>query len=276
MRNRSASKHNVAFVPRVLLTAGVLVLSGCHHNPQSAYQPPAPPPVDAAANEMPVRRPPQPPMIKPSAPAAAQIPADIDDEVAAAPPGFFDDTSSGPVLTETGIASWYGPYRGRHAADGSQYDGMGMTAAHKTLPMGSTVRVTNLTTGQQILVRITDRGPFAPGRVIDLSINAAKAVGLYRAGIGKVRLEAFSHPSADPYGKWCVQTGAFANEADALDLKAALLERYTGAKVAEFGGPTGFWVRIDPAQRQKKQAEEIADWIGQPDPAALPYLVRLD
>jgi rare lipoprotein A len=208
--------------------------------------------------------------------AAPILPADVDDELAAAPPGFFDDVSGSPTFAETGIASWYGPYRGRKAADGSAYDGMGMTAAHKTLPLGSTARVTNLTTGQQILVRITDRGPFAPGRVIDLSINAAKAVGLYRMGIGKVKVEAYNHLSADPAGRWCVQTGAFKTEDDAMDLKNALLERYRSAKVIEFAGATGFWVRIDPAQHAKSQANEIADWIGQPDPQALPYIVRLD
>ncbi len=67
-----------------------------------------------------------------------------------------------------------------------------MTAAHRTLPMGSTVRVTNLATGQQVYVRITDRGPFAPGRILDLSEGAAKAINLYRAGVGKVRIEAFA------------------------------------------------------------------------------------
>ena len=60
-----------------------------------------------------------------------------------------------------------------------------MTAAHRTLPMGSTVRVTNLATGQQVYVRITDRGPFVRGRILDLSVGAAKAIGLYRAGVGK-------------------------------------------------------------------------------------------
>ncbi len=201
---------------------------------------------------------------------------DIDEELAAAAPGFFDDTSAPPVFEESGIASWYGPYKSRRTADGSVYDGLGMTAAHKTLPLGSTVRVTNTVTHQQILVRVTDHGPFAQGRVIDLSINAAKAVGLYRMGIAKVQLEAFAHPGADPAGKWCVQAGPFKEEQDALDLKSALSERYIGARVAEFAGATGFWVRIDPAQRQRKQADEIAFWIGQPDTAVFPYVTRLD
>jgi rare lipoprotein A len=198
-------------------------------------------------------------------------------EATAEPPGFFDDTRGRPVFTETGTASWYGPNFHHHAAaDGSTFDQNAMTAAHRTLPLGSTVRVTNLATGEQVLVRITDRGPFVPGRVIDLSMGAAKACGVYRAGVAKVRLEAYAHASADPAGKWAVQTGAFKAEQDALDLKAALIERYKGARVIEFAGPTGYWVRIDPAQHDRAQAEATLDWIGTPDAQALPYLVRLN
>ncbi len=198
-------------------------------------------------------------------------------DAAEAPPGFFDDTSGPPVLTETGVASWYGPnYHHHAAADGTVFDQDSMTAAHRTLPLGTTVRVTNLSTGQQVLVRITDRGPFSPGRVLDLSMGAAKAIGLYRAGVGQVRVEAFPHQSADPAGRWAVQTGAFKTEKDALDLKAALIDRYRGARVSEFQGPTGFWVRIDPANHARSDALAMQDWIGAPDTASQAYLVRID
>ncbi len=210
-------------------------------------------------------------------PGQAIVPGDLDAEANAAPAGYFDDYHVTPIFTETGIASWYGPnYHHHNAADGSVYDQNGMTAAHRTLPLGSTVRVTNLQTGEQVLVRITDRGPFAPGRVVDLSLGAAKSIGLYRQGVAQVRVEAFPHATADPAGRWCVQTGAFKDQTDALDLKAALAERYRTAKVIEFAGPTGFWVRIDPASRSRAQAEEMLGWIGAPDPSALPYLVRTD
>jgi rare lipoprotein A len=246
------SRYRLAFDGRrdcawlTALSCGLLLAAtGCHHKTQIAYQPPPPAHTKSAG---------QP-----------------------APDGLFDDTRGRPVFTETGIASWYGPGFHHHAAaDGTVFDQNAMTAAHRTLPLGSTVRVTNLATGEQVLVRITDRGPFGPGRVIDLSMGAAKAISLYRAGIGKVRLEAFAHPGADPAGKWAVQTGAFKTEQDALDLKAALLARYRGARVTEFSGPTGFWVRADPAQHGRAQAEAMLDWIGKPDAQALPYLVRLD
>ncbi len=91
------------------------------------------------------------------------------------------------------MASWYGPpYAGRKGADGTVYDQNAMTAAHLTLPMGTMVRVTNLTTNQSVVVKITDRGPFVRGRIIDLSLAAAKATGVYRAGVAKVKVEAFA------------------------------------------------------------------------------------
>ncbi len=108
------------------------------------------------------------------------------------------------------MASWYGPpYAGRKGADGTVYDQNAMTAAHLTLPSG-TIRVTNLATNQSAIVWITDRGPFVHGRIIDLSLAAAKATGLYRMGVAKVRVEAYAapvRPNAIPGGRWCVQIG---------------------------------------------------------------------
>lgn len=153
-----------------------------------------------------------------------------------------------------------------------------MTAAHRTLPMGSLARVTNLVTNQTVVVRITDRGPFVDGRIIDLSLGAAKASGIYRAGVAKVRVEAYDPPDrpVDPEGRWCVQIGAFSDPADAVQLKNDLLRRYSTAKVIEFAGPTGHWVRINAKNPDKATATQIADHIYIPDPAAQPYLVRLN
>jgi rare lipoprotein A len=154
-----------------------------------------------------------------------------------------------------------------------------MTAAHLTLPMGTVVRVTNLTNNESVVVRITDRGPFVRGRIIDLSLAAAKATGVYRAGVAKVKVEAYAAPvraNATPGGRWCVQIGAFARESDAVKLKEELLHRYTTAKVIEFAGPTGYWVRINQRQPDKAHAEAIADAIHPKDPAAQPYLIRTD
>lgn len=95
-----------------------------------------------------------------------------------------------PNYVEEGIASWYGPdFHERMTASGEQYDQHEMTAAHKTLPMPSLVRVTRLDTGQTVDVRVNDRGPFVKGRIIDLSKAAAEEIGLDKSGLAKVRVE---------------------------------------------------------------------------------------
>ena len=97
---------------------------------------------------------------------------------------------------ETGLASWYGhPYHGRPAADGEIYDMEKFTAAHRTLPFGTWVRVVNLTNDKTVDVRITDRGPFVENRIIDLSHAAAVAVALIGPGVARVRLDILSVPN---------------------------------------------------------------------------------
>jgi hypothetical protein len=89
-----------------------------------------------------------------------------------------------------GLASWYGPgFAGRRTASGEVFDPSLLTAAHKTLPFGTRVRVVNLENGRSVDVRITDRGPFKPGRVIDLSRAAAEAIGMIGSGVAQVRVE---------------------------------------------------------------------------------------
>lgn len=108
----------------------------------------------------------------------------------AAPPQVGVVTS-----TLTGMASWYGPgFHGRRSASGEVFNQNALTAAHRTLPFGTRVRVTNLGTGQQVIVRINDRGPFSHGRIIDLSAAAAANIGLRASGVGRVQLEVLSTP----------------------------------------------------------------------------------
>jgi rare lipoprotein A len=97
---------------------------------------------------------------------------------------------------ETGIASWYGPdFHGLRTANGELYDMNQVTAAHKTLPMPSLARVTNLTNGRQIIVRVNDRGPFARGRILDLSRRGAQLLGFEKAGTAKVRVQIMARES---------------------------------------------------------------------------------
>ena len=97
--------------------------------------------------------------------------------------------------TETGIASWYGvPYHGRQAASGEVYDMEKLTAAHQRLAFQTWVEVTNLRNGKQVNVRITDRGPFVRGRIIDLSWAAAREIDMVRSGTDRVRLKVIQPP----------------------------------------------------------------------------------
>jgi len=244
----------------------LLGLAGCRHKNSSVnYQPP--PPLPSTARNAGAAHPAQPGTAGGRSASAGTV-------ASAEQP-----TPHGkPVSTEVGLASWYGPpYANRAGADGTIYNQNAMTAAHRTLPMGSIVRVTNLTNNQAVFVRITDRGPFVNDRILDLSLAAAKSIDLYRAGVSKVRVDAFAppvHPGVDPAGKWCVQIGAFIDQADAIQLKNDLIRRYKTAKVIEFAGPTGHWVRINPANLDKTSASQIASSIHLPD--ALPYIVRLN
>jgi rare lipoprotein A len=97
---------------------------------------------------------------------------------------------------ETGIGSWYGDeFAGKLTANGEIFDPTKITAAHKTLPMPSVVRVTNLDNGRSLVVRINDRGPFVAGRIIDLSREAARLIGFKDAGIAKVRVQILTEQS---------------------------------------------------------------------------------
>ena len=128
--------------------------------------------------------------------------------------------------TQIGIASWYGPnFHGKYTSNGEIYDMNGMTAAHKTYPMNTMVKVTNRDTGATATVRINDRGPFVDGRIIDLSKTAANLVGVFAKGTAPVKLEVvgfYGHTIAKGSpkativgGNFMVQIGAFRNRSGA-------------------------------------------------------------
>jgi rare lipoprotein A len=182
------------------------------------------------------------------------------------------------LWTQTGYASWYGPkYHNRQGANGEIYDMNQMTAAHNSLPMNSIVRVTNLKTNHTAVVRITDRGPFVTNRIIDLSKAAAIALDVYLPGTAKVRLDVLDAPhEITEGGRWCVQVGAFDEQSEAIELKEKLQRRYHTAKVLQFPGPTGFWVRIKVLDDDKKRAQEVANTINVNLGLGGVFLVRLD
>ncbi|MGC2163581.1 MAG: septal ring lytic transglycosylase RlpA family protein [Silvibacterium sp.] len=236
------------------VTFALLPVIGCSHHAQVAY---APPPSIANPSGYPQSQESQP---------AAPNPAVGEEQ---APAGR-------PIYSEVGMASWYGPpYNKRRGANGQIYDENAITAANRTLPMGSLIRVTNLQTGQSAMMRITDRGPFVPDRVIDLSVSAAKLLGVWRPGTARVRIDVYEAPKPiNQGGRWCVQIGAFSHAGAAKKLEEHLERKYESASVIEFTGPTGHWVRIRPENGDRSRAIEIANSLRPEEGEA--YLVRLD
>jgi rare lipoprotein A len=250
------------------LSALAISLTGCGHKPKQAKTPPPP---TIAAPEAPAASAsaaqPGPTHRVESEPDRAQEEKDV----------ISIPADTKPIRIETGLASWYGPpYHNRRGSNGEIYNMNAMTAAHKTLPLGSIVRVTNTKTGSSALVRITDRGPFVAGRVIDLSLAAAKKVDCWKAGVIPVRVEVLRTPAPlDTGGRWAVQIGAFEQEEPAIELTNRLAHRYHTAKVLHFGSPIGdWWVRVRVLGDDRQRAEEVARDARTPEGGI--YLVRLD
>ena len=150
-----------------------------------------------------------------------------------------------------GIASYYAePYHGRRTANGEVFDTYkGMTAAHRTLPFNSIVVVTNKNNGREVEVRINDRGPFIDGRVIDLSLIAAREIDMVRSGIAPVKLKVVRAGTpgrgAALNSLYAVQVAAFENQRSAEDLKRQLERKYPAVSIQTASGPkTVFRVRV--------------------------------
>ena len=177
---------------------------------------------------------------------------------------------------ERGIASWYGrPFHGRKTANGETYNMYAMTAAHKTLPLGTHVRVYNRNNGKTIEVRINDRGPFVRGRIIDLSYEAARRLGLVGPGTAPVKIAALGSikktvvggkvrrtlvPGNYHVGDFTVQVGAFKEKENAVRLRNELAQTYKNAHIAKHEGAKGIVYRVrvgrsktlDDAEKHKK------------------------
>jgi rare lipoprotein A len=251
--------------------------TGCGHRRQGTQIPPqasapAPEAVPEAAETSPA---PAEANVPETAPTARIPPTPVPRGGVSAEDREFIATHK-PIFSQEGYATWYtAPYKGRRAANGEVFSDYAMTAAHRTLPMGTLIVVTNLETGQSSAMRITDRGPFVEGRILDLSMASAKATGVYRSGMAMVRLDVYRTPkSISIGGRWCVQIGAFHSEHKAIKLKEQLLRRYPGASVIEFPGEDSYWVRIRPEGDDKREAELIARQVRPAEGEA--YLTRLD
>jgi rare lipoprotein A len=185
-----------------------------------------------------------------------------------------------PVIgaSETGIASWYGhPYHGRRAANGEIYDMEKLTAAHRTLPFDTWVRVKNLTNDKTIDVRITDRGPFIDGRIIDLSHAAARAIDMIGPGVAKVQLTIITPPppvELPPSDVFAVQVGAFQDRARAERVRADMESRYGTARIVERFGNPPIWRVLVGQEPSTDSASRLASRIATEGTSC--FVVRLD
>ncbi len=177
---------------------------------------------------------------------------------------------------EEGVASWYGvPFHGRRTSNGEIYDMHEFTAAHRTLPFGAIVRVTNLRNGKQTEVRINDRGPFVANRVIDLSEAAALAIEMVGPGTAPVRLEIISGPSPK-IGFFGVQVGAFLAPENADRLRMQLSARYAPVSIVEFDSPNGLFYRVRVGRLPTEEAtRQLADRLHNEEQFTT-FVVRLD
>ena len=164
----------------------------------------------------------------------------------------YHPLESASGFTENGIASWYGrDFHGKTTANGERYNMYGMTAAHKLLPFGTQVRVTNKNNGKSIVVRINDRGPFVANRVIDLTKTGAEKIDMLGPGTAPVRLEAIGgvaglRQDGNMDGKFYVQVGAFRSKDNADRLVARLTSSGSPAR-SLYNDNDGYWrVQVGP------------------------------
>lgn len=179
--------------------------------------------------------------------------------------------------TEEGNASWYGePFHGRRASNGETYDMYKLTAAHRTLPFETMVRVTNANNGRSTVVRITDRGPFVDNRIIDLSLAAAREIESVGPGVVPVRVEVLS-PGVDPTsGFFTVQVGAFRDRDNAERLRERLNASYAPIFIQQYDSPDGIFYRVRVG---KVSGEDAARQFGEQlreREGFTPMVLRLD
>lgn len=224
----------------MLLTAAwVLLLVGCAGRRPVVGSAPAPsqPSSTPAATEESAKRSTDVPESGPSTRPAAPGPGAKRNR----PPGAA--VSAGYV--EEGNASWYGnPFHGRRASNGEIYDMNKLTAAHRTLPFETMVRVTNLNNGKSTVVRITDRGPFVENRIIDLSRAAAEEVEAIGPGVVPVRIEVLSAVADVTAGFFTVQVGAFKDKGNADRLRERLMVLYPPVFIQTVDTADGTFYRV--------------------------------
>lgn len=164
----------------------------------------------------------------------------------------------GPV--QTGMASWYGPdFHGKKTSSQEIYNMYDLTAAHKTLPFGTRVMVTNLNNNRSVEVRINDRGPFVKGRVIDLSYAAARVIDMVGSGTAPVRIEVINSAGTQmPSVQYAVQVGAFSSKKNAEDLLSRLRRTYRNVYIERYPIQQRVYWRVRVRANNRQEAVSIA------------------
>lgn len=181
------------------------------------------------------------------------------------------------LYREEGNASWYGePFHGRRSSNGEIYDMHKLTAAHRTLPFETLVRVTNLTNGKSTTVRITDRGPFVDNRVIDLSLGAAREIDSVGPGVVPVRVEVISAGIDPATGFFTVQVGAFRDRGNAERLRDRLSASYSPIFIQPYDSPDGLLYRVRVGKiAGENEARQFSEQLRRAE-SFTPLLIRLD
>ncbi len=157
---------------------------------------------------------------------------------------------------ETGIASWYGKeFHGRRTASGESFDMYGRSAAHRTLPLGTEIRVTNLDNFKSIRVKVNDRGPSSGNRIVELSLGAARELGFAAQGTAPVKIEAFEQTQeAELY---TVQAAVFAEEENAKLLKDRLSQKFEVISIVPFESNFGKFYRVRVGSYGSEEKAEL-------------------
>lgn len=160
---------------------------------------------------------------------------------------------------QTGMASWYGPdFHGKATSSTEIYNMYDMTAAHRSLPFGTHVMVTNLNNGKSVKVKINDRGPFVKGRIIDLSYAAAQVLDAVGPGVIPVKLEILGQESPPLSGqRFAVQVGSFVNKENAISLRKELKNRFRDVYVSAFKTPAQTFYRVRIKAEDRENAESL-------------------
>ena len=258
----------------LVIALGMMALSGCAHKRTARRAPVPPPPAPTARSTPPGNTPTADG--PPSTPESSRVPPGPARHPA---PPLPSDSAAGrtPTNVEVGKASWYGhPYHGRPAANGEIYDMEKMTAAHRTLPFDTWVRVVNLSNEKTVDVRITDRGPFVDNRIIDLSHAAAREIGLIGPGTATVRVEVVSLPDNAPVALYGVQVGAFRSRDNAERERKRMEQQYGRARLVKRDGDTTLWRVLVGSEKTPEAADSLRERIRKDSHERNGFVVRLD